>query len=59
MQLDIIDAALFNKIIDSDYVIGTIHKKHYKQCHATKIRNKFCIPITFNNPLKVYFSNKK
>ena len=24
-----------------------------------KIYNIFCIPITFNNPLKVCFSNKK
>ena len=56
MQLDIIDAALFNNIIDSDYVIGAIHKKLYKQCNAAKMRNTFCIPITFNNPLKPIYN---
>ena len=32
---------------------------HIRFSQKQMIINNFCIPITFNNPLKVCFSNKK
>ena len=46
-------------ILDKIYIISLFIKKIVSFVFIPKQSYLFCIPITFNNPLKACFSNKK